>query len=172
MGCDGIYIVVLGDQGVDGAGTQDVVFHNVILGGLFRRPAFVSLFCEDGDVGVDDVVALVLGQSAFVRAIVDVVGVDVDFFVLSFDEFCGVVLDNVEVGFAVVCGTNGGGDREGEDGGEKDEPHVGLGRWFGFGFERWVCSEWIGVCFVMMDANDEQWTKTAFKYFTIVAFPW
>jgi hypothetical protein len=117
-------IVVLGDQGVDGAGTQDEVFGQVLLVGLPWRLAFVVLVLEDGDVCFDDVVAVVLGQGAFVLTIVDVAVVDVDGFVVSFGE--ADVLTGVD--FAVVYGTNGGGDREGEEGGEEKELHVGLSR--------------------------------------------
>jgi hypothetical protein len=118
----GFYIVVLGDQRVDGARAFLKVFREVSLVGISWGLVPVALVLEYGYECVDDVVAIILGQSASVRGIVDVVTVDV-----AADD---VVID-FEVGIGVVCGTNGGGDREGDDGGEEDELHVGLDVWFG-----------------------------------------
>ena len=119
MGWDGIHIVVWGDEGVDGAGAFDEVSREVFLVGVFWSPVLVALVLEDGCERVNDVVAVVLGQSTSVRGIVDVVPVDV--VVVDVD-----VIVDVEVRVDIVCGANGGGDREGDDGGEEDELHVGL----------------------------------------------
>jgi hypothetical protein len=88
--------------------------------------AFVVLVLEDGDECFGDVVAVVFGQSAFVRTIVDVAVVNL--LVVSGEEEA-VVVDFIDT--TVVHGTNGGGDREGEDGGEEKELHVGSSRRFG-----------------------------------------
>ena len=119
MGWDETHIVVWGDEGVDGAGAFDEVSREIFLVGVFWSPVLVALVLEDGCERVNDVVAVVLGQSTSVRGIVDVVPVDV--VVVDVD-----VIVDVEVRVDIVCGANGGGDREGDDGGEEDELHVGL----------------------------------------------
>ena len=120
----GTDVVVLGDQGVDGARDFAVFLLDVFLPVLARRLAVVVLVLEDGEVAVGDVFGFLLFQDAPVRD-----RVPVDVVVVSVDEF----------DFAVY-GTNGGGDREGEDGGEEKELHVGLSRWFGCLNDEYVVS--------------------------------
>jgi hypothetical protein len=122
----GSYIVVLGFQRVDGAGAFDEVSREVFLDGVAWGLVLVALVLEDGYECVDDVVAIIPGQSASVRGIIDVVPVDVaaDEVAVDVDGVVGLVDTDV------VSGTNGGGDREGDDGGEEDELHVGLRVWF------------------------------------------
>jgi hypothetical protein len=110
----GVYVVVRRDQRVDGAGAFAEVSREVFLVGGAWGLVLVAPVLKDGYECVDDVVAIIFGQSASVRGIVEVVAVDV-----ATDD----VVADVDVG---VCGTNGGGDREGDDGGEEDELHVGL----------------------------------------------
>jgi hypothetical protein len=99
------HVVLLGDQGVDRARFLGVAFLYVFSPVLAGRLAFVGLVSENGHEAIGDVFGLLLVQDAFVRT----------WFVV-----------------AVVWGSNGGGDREGEDGGEEDELHVGL-------MVRWMC---------------------------------
>lgn len=94
-------VVVLGDQRVDGTRVLDKFRFHVGFVVLAGRLAVVVCALEDGDEALGDVFGLLLGQIALVWAWV----------------------------IAVVRGSNGGGDREGEYGGEDDELHVCLGVW-------------------------------------------
>ena len=94
-----------------------VLLLDVVLPVLAGRLALVRLVLKDGEVAAGDFFGFLLFQDILQRNRV----------VVSVHE----VFD-VGVGVAVVCEANGGGDREGEDGGEDEELHVGFSRWFGW----------------------------------------
>jgi hypothetical protein len=121
------YVVVLGDQVVDGEGEFAVFLLDIFLPVPAGRLAVVGLVLEDGEVAVGDVFGFLLFQDALVR---DRVPVDV------------VVVSVVEIDADLAVGTNGGGDREGEDGGKEEELHVGSSGWYGC---VWMSRLWVDL---------------------------